>query len=49
VAFISLLSLRNLRITSYVFTTYGILSALYAREKTGKGQWVTTSILEATV
>jgi formyl-CoA transferase/CoA:oxalate CoA-transferase len=36
-------------IITALFATYGILSALYAREKTGKGQWVTTSILEATV
>ncbi len=36
-------------IITALFSTYGILSALYAREKTGKGQWVTTSILEATV
>jgi len=36
-------------ILTALFATYGILSALYAREKTGKGQWVTTSILEATV
>jgi crotonobetainyl-CoA:carnitine CoA-transferase CaiB-like acyl-CoA transferase len=36
-------------ILTALFATYGILSALWAREKTGKGQWVTTSILEATV
>jgi crotonobetainyl-CoA:carnitine CoA-transferase CaiB-like acyl-CoA transferase len=36
-------------IITALFATYGILSALYAREKTRKGQWVTTSILEATV
>ncbi|KPK89434.1 MAG: hypothetical protein AMJ94_12125 [Deltaproteobacteria bacterium SM23_61] len=36
-------------ILTALFATYGILSALYARERTGKGQWVTTSILEATV
>jgi len=36
-------------IITALFATYGILSALYARERTGKGQWVTTSILEATV
>jgi crotonobetainyl-CoA:carnitine CoA-transferase CaiB-like acyl-CoA transferase len=36
-------------IITALFATYGILSALYAREKSGKGQWVTTSILEATV
>lgn len=36
-------------ILTALFATYGILSALYAREITGKGQWVTTSILEATV
>jgi crotonobetainyl-CoA:carnitine CoA-transferase CaiB-like acyl-CoA transferase len=36
-------------IITALFATYGILSALYAREKTGKGQWVTTSILEATI
>lgn len=36
-------------IITALFAAYGILSALYAREKTGKGQWVTTSILEATV
>ena len=36
-------------ILTALFATYGVLSALYARERTGKGQWVTTSILEATV
>jgi crotonobetainyl-CoA:carnitine CoA-transferase CaiB-like acyl-CoA transferase len=36
-------------ILTALFATYGILSALHARERTGKGQWVTTSILEATV
>ncbi|MGE5254313.1 MAG: CaiB/BaiF CoA transferase family protein [Planctomycetaceae bacterium] len=36
-------------IITALFATYGILSALYARERTRKGQWVTTSILEATV
>ena len=36
-------------ILTALFATYGILCALHARERTGKGQWVTTSILEATV
>jgi CoA:oxalate CoA-transferase len=36
-------------ILTALFATYGILGALYARERTRKGQWVTTSILEATV
>lgn len=36
-------------IMTALFAAYGILSALFAREKTGKGQWVTTSILDATV
>ncbi len=36
-------------ILTALFATYGILCALYARERTGKGQWVTTSILEATI
>jgi CoA:oxalate CoA-transferase len=36
-------------ILTALFATYGILGALHARERTGKGQWVTTSILEATI
>jgi len=36
-------------ILTALFATYGILCALHARERTGKGQWVTTSILEATI
>jgi crotonobetainyl-CoA:carnitine CoA-transferase CaiB-like acyl-CoA transferase len=30
-----------------VYGAFGIMAALYAREKTGKGQWVDTSLLEA--
>lgn len=30
-----------------LFTVYGILSALYSREKTGEGQWVGASLFEA--
>ena len=30
-----------------LFTIYGILSALYSREKTGDGQWVGSSLFEA--
>jgi crotonobetainyl-CoA:carnitine CoA-transferase CaiB-like acyl-CoA transferase len=30
-----------------LFTVYGILSALYSREKTGEGQWVGSSLFEA--
>jgi formyl-CoA transferase len=32
-----------------IFLAQGILIALIAREKTGKGQWVTTSLLEAMI
>ncbi|HTR86459.1 MAG TPA: CoA transferase [Reyranella sp.] len=32
-----------------LYLTIGVLSALEARHKTGKGQWVETSLLEATV
>lgn len=31
------------------FLTQGVLAALYARERTGRGQWVHTSLLEALV
>ena len=31
------------------FLTQGVLAALYARERTGRGQWVSTSLLEAMV
>ena len=31
------------------FLTQGVLAALYARERTGRGQWVHTSLLEAMV
>jgi crotonobetainyl-CoA:carnitine CoA-transferase CaiB-like acyl-CoA transferase len=31
------------------FLTQGVLAALYAREKTGRGQWVRTSLLESVV
>lgn len=34
---------------SGMFLTQGILAALYARERTGKGQWVHTSLLESLV
>lgn len=30
-----------------LFTVYGILSALYSREKSGEGQWVGSSLFEA--
>jgi formyl-CoA transferase len=30
-----------------LFCAYGILAALYARERTGRGQWVDTSLFEA--
>lgn len=36
-------------VASGTFLTQGILAALFARERTGKGQWVTTSILEAMI
>ncbi len=36
-------------ITTALFATYGILGAPLARARPGKGQWVTTSILEGTV
>jgi crotonobetainyl-CoA:carnitine CoA-transferase CaiB-like acyl-CoA transferase len=32
-----------------LYLTIGVLSALQARQKTGEGQWVETSLLEATV
>ena len=32
-----------------LYLTIGVLAALQAREKTGEGQWVETSLLEATV
>jgi len=32
-----------------LYLTIGILAALQARQKTGQGQWVETSLLEATV
>jgi crotonobetainyl-CoA:carnitine CoA-transferase CaiB-like acyl-CoA transferase len=31
------------------FLTQGVLAALYARERTGRGQWVHTSLLEAMI
>jgi len=31
------------------FLTQGVLAALYARERTGRGQWVHTSLLEALI
>ena len=31
------------------FLTQGVLAALFARERTGRGQWVSTSLLEALV
>jgi crotonobetainyl-CoA:carnitine CoA-transferase CaiB-like acyl-CoA transferase len=31
------------------FLTQGVLAALFARERTGRGQWVSTSLLEAMV
>ena len=31
------------------FLTQGVLAALFARERTGKGQWVHTSLLEAAI
>ncbi len=34
---------------SGTFLTQGVLAALYARERTGEGQWVHTSLLEAAV
>ena len=34
---------------SGTFLTQGVLAALYARERTGRGQWVHTSLLEAMV
>ncbi len=34
---------------SGTFLTQGVLAALYARERTGEGQWVHTSLLEAMV
>jgi crotonobetainyl-CoA:carnitine CoA-transferase CaiB-like acyl-CoA transferase len=34
---------------SGTFLTQGVLAALFARERTGHGQWVTTSLLEAMV
>ena len=34
---------------SGTFLTQGILAALYSRERTGRGQWVHTSLLEAMV
>lgn len=34
---------------SGTFLTQGVLAALYARERTGKGQWIHTSLLEALV
>jgi crotonobetainyl-CoA:carnitine CoA-transferase CaiB-like acyl-CoA transferase len=34
---------------SGMFITQGILAALYARERTGKGQWVHTSLLESLI
>ena len=34
---------------SGTFLTQGVLAALYAREKTGVGQWVRTSLLESVV
>ncbi len=34
---------------SGTFLTQGVLAALFARERTGKGQWVHTSLLEAMV
>ncbi|MDP6981098.1 MAG: CaiB/BaiF CoA-transferase family protein [Myxococcota bacterium] len=34
---------------SGTFLTQGVLAALYARERTGQGQWVHTSLLEALV
>jgi crotonobetainyl-CoA:carnitine CoA-transferase CaiB-like acyl-CoA transferase len=34
---------------SGTFLTQGVLAALYARERTGRGQWVHTSLLEAMI
>jgi crotonobetainyl-CoA:carnitine CoA-transferase CaiB-like acyl-CoA transferase len=34
---------------SGTFLTQGVLAALFARERTGRGQWVSTSLLEAMV
>src|SRR5215213_474371 len=36
-------------LTAGIFLSQGILLALFAREKTGKGQWVHTSLLEAQI
>src|SRR5215204_5836573 len=36
-------------LTAGIFLSQGILLALFAREKTGKGQWVQTSLLEAQI
>lgn len=36
-------------ITTGMFGTQGVLAALYAREKTGKGQFVETSLLESQI
>lgn len=36
-------------LASGIYLCLGIMGALYQREKTGRGQWVTTSLLEASI